>query len=177
MDKNFTPELRGPQRRKLLRIPLLPWEMRGVPHALATTKPTVENAPPVIVVPGLWASDGTMSTLRRFLTKSGYDAQGWGLGRNVAGRDWRGEISELSEGWAIGERDRKNRGEGAVPALCDQFGAVVKARSETLGKPVALVGWSLGGFLDQNTPSSMDAINDAAWILIGLLRKHARGIA
>jgi len=65
-----------------------------------------------------------MSTLRRFLTKSGYDAQGWGLGRNVAGRDWRGEISELSEGWAIGERDRKNR-----------------------GKPVALVGWSLGGFL------------------------------
>ena len=147
MDKKFTPEWRGPQRRKLMRIPLFPWEIRGLPAALAKTTPRVNGTPPVIVVPGLWASDGTMSTLRRFLTKSGYDAQGWGLGRNLAGRGWRGEIADLSHGWAIGERERKNRGEGAVPALCDQFGQVVRARSEALGKPIALVGWSLGGFL------------------------------
>lgn len=147
MDKKFTPELRGPQRRKLLRIPLLPWEMRGTPWALATTKADVENRPPVIVVPGLWASDRTMRVLRGFLTKSGYDAQGWGLGRNLAGRGWQGEISDLSEGWAIGERNRKNLGEGNVPALCDQFGQEVQRRSHKIGRPIALVGWSLGGFL------------------------------
>lgn len=141
------PELRGPQRRKLLRIPLFPWEIRGLPRALARANPGVPNTPPVIVVPGLWANDKTMWVLRRFLTKSGYDAQGWGLGRNLAGRGWSGQISDLSQGWAKGERDRPNRGEANVPALCDQFGAEVKRRSEALGKPIALIGWSLGGFL------------------------------
>ena len=140
-------ELRGPQRRKLLRIPLFPWEIRSLPTALRQAKPNVTGAPPVIVIPGLWASDKTMWALRRFLTKSGYDAQGWELGRNLAGRGWSGEIADLSEGWAIGERERPNHGEASVPALCDQFGASVKKRSEAAGRPLALVGWSLGGFL------------------------------
>lgn len=141
------PELRGPQRRKLLRIPLFPWEVRGLPGALATAKADIKGTPPVIVVPGLWADDRTMRVLRRYLSKCGYNAQGWGLGRNLAGRGWTGEISDLSEGWAIGERDRRNNGEGAVPALCDRFAAEVKRRSLALGRPIALVGWSLGGFL------------------------------
>lgn len=149
MQTKFTYELRGPQRRKLLRIPLWPWELRGLPGLLARTKPGVENSPPVIVVPGLWAADGTMWALRRFLTKSGYAAEGWGLGRNMAGANWPGKISDLSSGWAIGERDRPNSGEGSVPALCDQFGDIVRRRSEELGRPIALVGWSLGGFLSR----------------------------
>lgn len=114
---------------------------------MAQVKANVPGSPPVIVVPGLWATDGTMAVLRRYLIKSGYDAQGWGLGRNLAGKGWTGEISDLSAGWAKGERDRPNRGEANVPALCDQFAAEVKRRSEALGRPVALVGWSLGGFL------------------------------
>lgn len=141
------PELRGPLRRKLLRIPLFPWEIRGLRRCIADARPDIAGTPPVIVVPGLWASDRTMSTLRRYLTKSGYDAQGWELGMNTAGGKWHGDISDLSNGWAIGERSRPNKGEGAVPALCDKFGANVKRRSETLGRPVALVGWSLGGYL------------------------------
>ena len=147
MQPKTYPDLRGPQRRKLLRIPLFPWEIRGLPRALATAKADVTGAPPVIVVPGLWATDNTMWALRRFLVKSGYDAQGWGLGRNLAGRGWTGKISDLSEGWAIGERGRSNHGEGSVPALCDTFGASVKRRSEAAEQPIALVGWSLGGFL------------------------------
>jgi alpha-beta hydrolase superfamily lysophospholipase len=143
----ITPELRGPQRRKLLRIPLWPWEIRGLPALMARVKADVEGRPTVIVVPGLWANDRTLQTLRRFLNKAGYDAQGWGLGRNLAGKGWRGKISDLSEGWAIGERSRVNRGEGSVPALCDEFGRRVKARSDALGQPIALVGWSLGGYL------------------------------
>jgi len=171
MDKNFTPEWRGPQRRKLLRIPLFPWEIRGVPYALATAKAAVSGKPPVIVVPGLWASDDTMRVLRRFLIKSGYAAQGWGLGRNLAGRGWQGEISDLSDGWAIGERDRVNNGEGAVPALCDRFGAHVRARSESLGRPIALVGWSLGGFLAREAardhPDHVSAVITLGSPLIG----------
>jgi len=171
MDKKLTPELRGPQRRKLLRIPLFPWEIRGVPRALATAKSDVRDTPPVIVIPGLWASDGTMRVLRRFLIKSGYDAQGWGLGRNLAGREWRGEISDLSEGWAIGERGRPNHGEGAVPALCDQFGQEVRKRSESLGRPIALVGWSLGGFLAREAardhPDHVSAVITLGSPLIG----------
>jgi len=142
-----TPELRGPLRRKLLRIPLFPWEIRGLRKTLAETRPVIEAAPPVIVIPGLWASDKTMRKLRLFLYRSGYDAQGWEMGRNLAGKGWTGQISDLSEGWAKGERDRPNGGEGSVPALCDRFGASVKRRSEALGRPIALVGWSLGGFL------------------------------
>lgn len=141
------PELRGPQRRKLLRVPLFFWETRGLRTTLARARPVVDSAPPVIVVPGLWADDKTMRTLRRFLSLSGYDAYGWGLGRNLGGRGWSGKISDLSDGWAIGDRDRPNSGEGAVPALCDKFGAEVRRRSEALGRPVALVGWSLGGYL------------------------------
>ena len=145
-DEN-APALRGPYRRKLLRTFFFPWEIRGLRTALAQTRPDIEGTPPVIVIPGLWGSDETMRKLRLFLTQSGYDAQGWGLGRNLAGRGWSGEISDLSDGWAIGERDRPNKGEGAVPALCDQFGELVKHRSEALGRPIALVGWSLGGLL------------------------------
>ena len=141
------PQLRRPQRRKLLRIPLFPWEIRGLPRALKRARADVEGRPPVIVVPGLWADDNTMRTLRRFLSKSGYDAQGWEMGRNLAGRGWSGKISDLSEGWAKGERDRPNHGEGSVPALCDAFGALVRRRSEALGRPIALVGWSLGGMV------------------------------
>ena len=145
-DEN-APALRGPHRRKLLRTLLFPWETRGLKKALAEARPDVSGTPPVTLLPGLWASDKSMQKLRLFLTRSGYDAQGWGLGRNLAGRGWSGEISDLSDGWAIGERDRPHKGEGAVPALCDQFGELVKQRSETIGRPIALVGWSLGGFL------------------------------
>jgi alpha-beta hydrolase superfamily lysophospholipase len=146
-EPDLPPALRGPRKRDLLRIPLWPWEIRGLPSALKTAKADVTGSPPVIVVPGLWASDRTMRILRQFLIRSGYDAQGWGLGRNLAGRGWDGKLSDLSAGWAKGNRDRHYNGEGQVPALCDQFGASVRARSERLGRPIALVGWSLGGFL------------------------------
>jgi len=117
----------------------------------AQAQPRITDTPPVIVAPGLWASDRTMWVLRRYLKKCGYDAQGWGLGRNFAGRGWSGEISDLSEGWAKGERDRLHRGEANVPALCDQFAAEVKRRSDELGRPIALVGWSLGGRTNNQT--------------------------
>lgn len=140
-------------------------------RAISKTQSDVTDTPPVIVVPGLWATDKTMWALRRFLNASGYDAQGWNMGRNLAGRGWRGAIDDLSDGWAIGERERHNNGEGAVPALCDHFGASVKARSESLGRPIALVGWSLGGFLAREAardhPNNVSAVITLGSPLIG----------
>lgn len=144
---NPLPSLSYPRKRDLLRIPLWPLEVSGFPKALSRTTPSIVGSPTVIVVPGLWASDRTMWALRKFLTQSGYRASGWGLGRNRAGRGWTGDLSDLSDGWAKNQRDRKHAGEGNVPALCDQFTSVVREHSSAIGSPIALVGWSLGGFV------------------------------
>ena len=38
---------------------------------------------PVLVLPGLIASDSSTQLLRSYLAQRGYDAHGWGLGRNM----------------------------------------------------------------------------------------------
>src|ERR1700738_3544969 len=43
----------------------------------------VGDGHPVLVLPGLLAGDGTTWTLRRLLTRQGYQTHGWGLGVNV----------------------------------------------------------------------------------------------
>src|SRR3954471_8125103 len=70
----------------------------------------------VLVLPGLGGDDGTTSTLRRFLSGLGYDARGWGLGRNVPS-------AELA-------RDLRR-------VLADAY--------DRRRAPVSLIGWSLGG--------------------------------
>ena len=70
----------------------------------------------VILMPGFLADDRSMWPLRRFLTFLGYDAQGWGLGRNT------GDPEALAE---------------AFIARLDSF--------ELHDQRVTLVGWSLGG--------------------------------
>ncbi len=139
--------LKGPRKRDLLRSLLLPLEVRGLRRTIATVEADVDGSPSVIVVPGLWASDRSLRFLRQYLKNAGYDARGWGLGRNMAGEGWDGDLEDLSDGWQKDKADKHYNGEGEVPALCDRFGARVKNISEELGRPVALVGWSLGGFI------------------------------
>jgi hypothetical protein len=71
----------------------------------------------VLVLPGLLASDASTAVLRRFLRLLGYQVRGWSLGRNV------GPTSEVLDG------------------LPDVLAALA---SET-GRPVSVIGWSLGG--------------------------------
>jgi pimeloyl-ACP methyl ester carboxylesterase len=72
---------------------------------------------PVVVFPGFGASDTSTFPLRSYLRALGHDARGWGLGRN--GGDVRGYVREM-----IG----------------------LSARLvESSGRPIPLVGWSLGG--------------------------------
>jgi pimeloyl-ACP methyl ester carboxylesterase len=72
---------------------------------------------PVVLVPGLGASDVSNAALRGYLRSLGYDAHGWGLGRN------RGDVA------------------ATVPLV----GQLVTVLFERRQQPVHLIGWSLGG--------------------------------
>lgn len=71
----------------------------------------------VLVLPGLLAADGSTLALRRFVHWLGYDVHGWELGRN------RGPTEAVLDG---------------LPS------ALVNLAGKT-GKPVSVIGWSLGG--------------------------------
>lgn len=72
---------------------------------------------PVVVIPGFLASDGATAPLRHALDAAGYRAFGWEQGRNL----------------------------GATLARLERLIAHVEAIARGEGRPVALVGWSLGG--------------------------------
>ncbi len=71
----------------------------------------------VLVLPGLLASDSSTTVLRRFLRLLGYQVRGWDLGRN------NGPTDEVLDG---------------LPVMLADFAGQT-------GRPVSLVGWSLGG--------------------------------
>ena len=72
---------------------------------------------PVLVLPGLVASDLSTRPLRNFLSNHGYKVSGWGQGRNYGLRDG------IAEGMIANVRELAQRS----------------------GRKVSLVGWSLGG--------------------------------
>ncbi|MEN8182316.1 MAG: alpha/beta hydrolase [Myxococcota bacterium] len=72
---------------------------------------------PVLVLPGLLAGDFSTAPLRRFLRALCYDARGWGLGIN----------------------------RGPTPRLRGELDARLSHLAERHGRPVSLIGWSLGG--------------------------------
>lgn len=76
---------------------------------------------PVLLLPGLFNSDGSSIFLKRYLNSLGYRVEGWGLGRN------------------LGERTIGTDGE--------RLHARIAALAEASGAPVTLVGVSLGGIM------------------------------
>ncbi len=92
--------------------------------ALIPSRPFLNNLPSgdghtVMTLPGFLATDRSMSVMRDYLSRWGYDARRWQLGRNI-GLNRRRAIEKLL--------DRRLR----------------KLFEESGGK-VSLVGWSLGG--------------------------------
>jgi pimeloyl-ACP methyl ester carboxylesterase len=71
----------------------------------------------VLVLPGLLADDVSTHALRTVLRKLGYDVHGWGLGRNI----------------------------GPTAACVKGIRDLLDRLSDTSGKPVTVIGWSLGG--------------------------------
>jgi hypothetical protein len=72
---------------------------------------------PVLVLPGLVASDASTRPLRSFLEGRGYAVSGWRQGRNLGLRD------------------------GVQDSMVD----LVHELSDSHGRKISLVGWSLGG--------------------------------
>jgi pimeloyl-ACP methyl ester carboxylesterase len=97
----------------VLELPRLAWRARFL-----LSLPRGDGAP-AIVLPGFGAGAASTAMLRAFLRGLGYDARGWGLGRN------RGDVA------------------GTVPRLIARAEALHAER----GEPLRLVGWSLGGVL------------------------------
>ena len=75
----------------------------------------------VLVLPGLAASDASTVPLRSYLRGLNYDARGWGLGQN----------------------------DGDVRRFARDVVAKVRRVSETSGRKVPLIGWSLGGVISR----------------------------
>ncbi|HEV2685129.1 MAG TPA: alpha/beta hydrolase [Actinomycetota bacterium] len=72
---------------------------------------------PVLILPGLLAGDVSTLVLRRYLRQLGYEAHGWGLGRNI----------------------------GPTPQVVHGIEAKFKALVERHEQKVSVIGWSLGG--------------------------------
>ena len=108
--------------RPAYRTPLREAARAGAEFAAFTAAlPRLRKAPtgdghPVLVLPGLLASDDSTRTLRWYLEDRGYDAHGWRLGTN------RGPSDETAT------------------ALAARLGALAAP-----GRPVSVIGWSLGG--------------------------------
>ncbi len=90
---------------------------------------------PVVTIPGFLASEATLLRLNRFLNKHGFDAQSWGLGRNLGpqGESWNHVIDGLEH--ELGDRIRRI--------------------ADTHSAPVSLIGQSLGGVYARELASVM----------------------
>jgi hypothetical protein len=109
----------GPSAGLLLTEPI-----RGLADltALLLAAPALLAAPRgdghgVLVFPGLLAGDTSTAPLRAFLRWLGYDVRGWDLGRN----------------------------HGPTEAVLAGLPRAVLEHAERTGRPVSLIGWSLGG--------------------------------
>ena len=116
------PDPRLERRRAALLAATEPVRGMFSAGALAASLPLLRAAPrgephPVLVLPGLLASDLSTRTMRGWLGRLGYPVAGWALGRN------RGPTKEVT---------------AELPALVARLAA-------EHGGPVSIVGWSLGG--------------------------------
>jgi pimeloyl-ACP methyl ester carboxylesterase len=84
---------------------------------------------PVLVLPGLIASDRSTQPLRSYLAEQGYDVHGWGLGRNM----------------------------GLKPGLEERMKACVRELHEKTGRTVSVIGWSLGGVYAREIANALPA--------------------
>jgi len=126
----------APPSRRLL---MLEWRAVAELSAFFTMAPMLRMAPagdghPVLVLPGLSASDASTQPLRAFLRDRGYRAHGWKLGPNF----------------------------GPRPGVEDQMQERLAALHERYQRKVSIVGWSLGGVfareLARRAPSQVRSV-------------------
>ena len=125
----------GDAARMLAAMAVSPWRSRSEARGLL-----------VLLVPGFGSDGRYLAPLRRYLTLHGFDAEDWGLGKNLAGVNLPHTLDDLSDCWSFAPHEGYD-GEASVPLLCDRLLEQVQRRHEAAGLPVALVGWSLGGYI------------------------------
>lgn len=113
----------------------------------------------VIVIPGFGSDDRYTRPLRHYLKRLGFAAEGWGLGKNLAGIDLPHELDDLSPRWQV-SRKEDYRGEGSVPFLCDRVVERVQERQAEIDLPITLIGWSLGGYIARETARDLPGLVD-----------------
>ncbi len=113
----------------------------------------------ILVIPGFGSDDRWTAPLRHYLNRLGYPAEGWGLGKNLAGVDLRHSLEDLSANWEFSPRPNY-RGEASVPYLADRLADRVRHRHAALGVPITLIGWSLGGYLGREVARDLPGIVD-----------------
>lgn len=121
-------DLRPPSALLLMLEGRAPWEFAAM---LALT-PWLRRLPPgdghgVFVFPGMAANDITTLPLRRTLDALGYRTRAWGQGLNFGPR-------------------------GGVLKRCADD---VRALADETGRPVSLIGWSLGGIYARETAKTL----------------------
>lgn len=68
-------------------LPRAAWVVASWPRHRAALAATARgDGRPIMLLPGLLNGDRSNAVLRRYLTRLGYDVQGWGLGRNFGAR-------------------------------------------------------------------------------------------
>lgn len=145
-------------RQLLCRCP----ELKRLPHGDGHT---------VMTLPGYGGDDGCMAAVRYWLKKWGYQAEPWLLGRNIPAD----RISQMEH----------------MHDFQEQMLTRIQARVDTLyalngGKPITLIGWSLGGIyanaMAQREPEKIRAIislgtpygdprGTAAWAILKRLNR------
>jgi pimeloyl-ACP methyl ester carboxylesterase len=84
----------------------------------------------VLVLPGLLASDASTVVLRRFVRRLGYQVHGWDLGRNL----------------------------GPTEEVLDELPVRLAGLARQTGRPVSVIGWSLGGIYGRELARQQPAL-------------------
>lgn len=152
-------ELRPPPPNAFLRESrvLLDIARMAVPLLLPARAVTPMRRRQIIVLPGFGADDRATWPLRHYLSKFGHRVEGWGLGRNRAGIEIAHRLEDVSAGWKLTHQIDYN-GEASVVMLCDRMTAHVRERHRALGKPITLIGWSLGGYVAREVARDLPGI-------------------
>jgi len=105
-------------------------------RTLRRLAPKSTSAKPVITLPGFLASEVSLKRMNRFLNGQGFNANSWGLGRNLGpqGESWHKHLDRIGN------------------QLMDQ----VKARSDEASARVSLIGQSLGGVYARELASRLE---------------------
>ena len=132
-----------------------------LPALRQPTQARLATASPVLVLPGYGAGDASTYPLRRHLARHGLQVEGWGLGMNRAGLNLKHTLADLHPSWGV-QQKQPYRGEAGVAYLCTRMVEHVTRRAEALGRPLTLVGWSLGGTIARevarDAPQAVDRV-------------------